>query len=164
MKEADRKKRNAERLKQLYPSFGASVEKLIALLEARQLRPRIQDAWRSLADQKEAFEKGRAKVLFGFHNVTAKDGTPESLAVDLLDDDSPLDPSKRYLLQLAEVAQTLGLETGIRWGVPAKLVKGIDQAIQDKEWDANVKIGWDPTHVQPKGISIAEAKSGGRPV
>lgn len=163
MKEIDRKKRNTERLIQLYPSFRVRLEKLINLLEEKHLRPRIQDAWRSVADQKKAFDDGHTKLLFGFHNVTAIDGTPESLAVDLLDDDSPLDPGRKYLLQLAAAAEKVGLETGIRWGVPVKLVIAIDQAIHDEKWDANIKVGWDPTHVQPSGISVSEAKAGKRP-
>lgn len=164
MNESDRKKRNTERLIQLYPSFRVRLENLINLLEEKHLRPRIQDAWRSPADQKKVFDDGHSKLLFGFHNVTAKDGTPESLAVDLLDDDSPLDPGRRYLLQLAAAAKKVGLETGIRWGVPVKLVKAIDQAIHDEKWDANIKVGWDPTHVQPSGISVSEAKVGKRPM
>jgi hypothetical protein len=50
--------------------------------------------------------------------VTAADGTPEALAVDMLDDDAPLNPSKKYLLMLAHAAEKAGLETGIRWGSP----------------------------------------------
>jgi hypothetical protein len=164
MNELDRKKRNTERLVQVYPTFRVRLENLINLLEEKNLRPRIQDAWRSPSDQKKAFDDGYSKLLFGFHNVTAKDGTPESLAVDLLDDDSPLDSERRYLLQLAAAAKKVGLETGIRWGLPAKLVKAIDQAIHDENWDANIKIGWDPTHVQPSGISVSEAKAGKRPI
>lgn len=165
MKEADRNKRNAERLTQLYPTFRVRLKRLIGFLEENDLRPRIQDAWRSPADQKKAFDDGHTKLLFGFHNIAAEDGTPESLAVDLLDDDSPLDPGRRYLLQLAAAAEKMGLETGIRWGIPVKLVKAIDKAIHDEDWDADLfKIGWDPTHVQPTGISVAEARAGKRPL
>jgi hypothetical protein len=112
MKEADRQKRNKDRLAELHPTFRARVRKVIASLESSGLRPRIQDAWRSPEDQKKAFESGHSKLLFGFHNVTAKNGKPEALAVDLLDDDAPLSPSKRYLLQLAAAAQRAGLVTG----------------------------------------------------
>ncbi|MFI3217950.1 MAG: hypothetical protein QX189_02370 [Methylococcales bacterium] len=164
MKEADRKKRNNERLLELYPTFRARIEEVIVELEAKGIRPRIQDAWRSIADQKKAFDTGHAKVLFGFHNATAADGkTPEALAVDMLDDDSPLSLSKSYLLQLAAAAEAAGLITGIRWGVPAKLIGAIDAAIASKNWDANVKIGWDPSHIQPTDITIAQAKAGKRP-
>lgn len=163
MKEAERKLRNEARYQELYPTFRVRLKRVVAALEASGFRPRIQEAWRSPADQKKAFETGHSKLLFGFHNITAKDGTPEALAVDLLDDDAPLNPSKRYLLQLAAAAESAGLVTGIRWGVPAKLVVAIDEAIANKNWDAAVKIGWDPTHVQPVDLTVAEARGGKRP-
>lgn len=89
MKELDRKKRNEDRLKELYPAFAEQLKKVIKELENRNLRPRIQDAWRSIEDQLKAFNKGHSKVKFGFHNVTGKNGEKQSLAVDLLDDDNP---------------------------------------------------------------------------
>lgn len=163
MKEADRKKRNDARLLELYPTFRARLERVIVALESKGIRPRIQDAWRSPADQEKAFNSGHSKLKFGFHNVTATDGTPEALAVDLLDDDSPLNPSKNYLLHLAAAAEAAGLITGIRWGVPKKLIGAIDIAIASQDWDANVKIGWDPTHIQPTDITVAQAAAGERP-
>jgi hypothetical protein len=164
MNEADRKKRNKDRLAELYPQFSARVQKVIDTLESKGIRPRIQDAWRSPADQLKAYNDGNSKVKFSFHNVTSADGKQEALAVDMLDDDTPTNASKSYLLQLAAAAEEAGLVTGIRWGVPTvKMVKAIDDAIAAGKWDAHVKIGWDPTHIQPTGITIAEAKSGKRP-
>lgn len=163
MKEADRIKRNDDRLAELYPTFRARLKKTIKKLESSGIRPRIQDAWRSPADQKKAYDSKHSKLLYGFHNVTGDNNRPEALAVDLLDDDAPLSPSKNYLLQLAAAAQAAGLITGVRWGVPAKLAPAIDAAIAAKDWDANVKVGWDPTHVQPTDVTIAEAKAGKRP-
>jgi hypothetical protein len=163
MKEPDRKKRNNDRLAELYPTFRARVEDVIRDLESKQIRPRIQEAWRSPADQLTAFESGHSKLKFGFHNVTGKDGAKEALAVDMLDDDHPLTPSKGYLLQLAASAEKAGLVTGIRWGVPKKMVGAIDTAIASQEWDANVKIGWDPSHIQPVDVTIAQARAGRRP-
>jgi hypothetical protein len=163
MKEKDRNARNTERLSELYPTFGARIAKVIETLEKASIRPRIQDAWRSPADQKKAFDAGNSKLLFGFHNVTGKNGTPESLAVDMLDDDSPTAASKSYLLHLAAAAEGAGLVTGIRWGVPKAMVGAIDAAIAAKDWNANVKVGWDPTHIQPTGLTPGEAKAGKRP-
>jgi len=164
MRETDRKKRNDTRLLELYPTFRARIKQVIVALEAKGIRPRIQDAWRSPADQKKAYESGHSKLLFGFHNVTASSGTPEALAVDLLDDDSPLSPRKNYLLQLAAAAEEVGLITGIRWDMPKRLIRAIDAAIASQDWDANVKVGWDPTHVQPADITVAQAKADIRPV
>lgn len=163
MKEADRKKRNDTRLLELYVTFRARLTRVLLALEAKGVRPRIQDAWRSPADQERAFRNGHSKLLFGFHNATATSGTPEALAVDLLDDDSPLSPSKSYLLQLAAAAEAEGLITGIRWGIPKHLITAIDAAIAAQDWNANVKIGWDPTHVQPTTVTVAQAKAGIRP-
>ena len=163
MLEADRRMRNEIRLLELYPAFRVRIEKVIVSLEAKGIRPRIQDAWRSPAKQEKAFKSGHSQLLFGFHNVTASDGAPQALAVDLVDDDSPLSPSKNYLLQLAAAVEAAGLITGIRWGLPEELIGAIDAAIAAQDWDANVKAGWDPAHVQPTGISVAQAKAGMRP-
>ena len=70
MTEVDRKARNAEKLAQLYPNFAKRIAKVIAALEADGIRPRIQDAYRSPADQLIAFNKGNSKLKFGFHNAT----------------------------------------------------------------------------------------------
>lgn len=163
MKEAARKQRNTDRLTELHPRFRKQLMAVIETLENIGYRPRIQDAWRSPEDQLKAYKSGHSKLKYGFHNVTSDAGLPEALAVDLLDDDSPLSPSKAYLLHLAAAAEAKGLTTGIRWGLPAKLRSGIDLAIANAEWKASVKIGWDPTHVEVTGISVAEARAGRRP-
>lgn len=163
MKDAARKQRNKDRLGELYPQFSLRIQQVINTLESKGIRPRIQDAWRSPSDQLKAYLAHHSKVKYGFHNVTSSAGVPEALAVDMLDDDAPLNPSKSYLLQLAGAAEAAGLITGIRWDLPAKLVKGIDAAIAAEDWNANVKISWDPTHIQPIGITIADAKAGTRP-
>lgn len=163
MKEADRKARNAARLVELYPIFRSKVSVVILDLESRGWRPRIQDAWRSPQDQLKAYNSGHSKLKFGFHNVTGKNGEKEALAVDLLDDDSPLRIGRPFLLHLADAAQKAGVVTGIRWGVPKKLVDAIDDAIAAHDWNAIVKIGWDPTHIEPTDLTVAQAKKGARP-
>jgi len=140
MKETDRKKRNEDRLKELYPAFAKQVEKVIQELEEKELRPRIQDAWRSPEDQLKAYTEGHSKLKYGFHNVTGKNGEKESLAVDLLDDDSPLNIGTPYILQVTATAEKHGLTTGARWGLPVKLSDAIDNAIASEKWDAPVKV------------------------
>jgi hypothetical protein len=163
MNEPARRQRNADRLKQLFPTFAARVAAVIAELEDEGWRPRIQDAWRSIAAQESAYATGHSKLKFGFHNVTGADGRPEGLAVDLLDDDAPLNPGKPYLLRLAGAAANAGLDSGIRWGLSARMAKAVDTAIANREWQAAVKIGWDPTHLQPRGLTVAQARAGMRP-
>lgn len=101
---------------------------------------------------------------FGFHNVTAANGVKEALAVDMLDDDHPANEGKQYLLRLAAAAKKQDLITGIRWGLPTQRLRdAIDTAIANNDWNAQVKIGWDPTHCEPTGLTPAEAKAGRRP-
>lgn len=102
-------------------------------------------------------------MLFGFHNVTGANGNPKALAIDLLDDNAPLKPGKPYILKLAAAAEAEGLTTGIRWDVPPNLVVGIEAAIANQDWLANVKIGWNPLHVEPIGITVSQAGAGKRP-
>jgi hypothetical protein len=163
MNEANRKQRNADRIKECYPTFATRLKLVISDLENEGFRPRIQDAHRSIADQLEAFEKGHSKVKFGFHNVTGANGRPESLAVDLLDDDHPLDPPRKYLLCLAALVQKHGLNTGIYFGLPAALRVGLKAAIDSGDFSPGIKIGWDPTHIEPTGITIAQARGRKRP-
>ena len=164
MTEALRQQRNAERLMELYPTFRTRISAVIADLEAMGVRPRIQDAYRSPVDQLNAFNTGHSKLKFGFHNVTGPNNEKESLAVDMVDDENPLNLAKSYLLKLAFASEKNGLATGIRWGVPSKLITAIDAAIAAQNWNADVKIGWDPSHIQPVGITVTEAKNGKRPL
>ncbi len=163
MTEDARKTRNAEKLAQLYPTFAKRIAKVITVLEADGIRPRIQDAYRSPADQLIAFNQGNSKLKFGFHNVTGDGGRPESLAVDLLDDDSPVSMTTAYFLRVAVAAEKNGLISGIRFGLPAGLRAGLDAAIAAKNYAAAVKVGWDPTHIEPIGITPTEARGGKRP-
>ena len=163
MNEANRKKRNQTKLSECYPKFAQSVTNILTELENQGVRPRIQEAWRSPAAQLVAYNSGHAKLKYGFHNVTDKNGKPESPAVDILDDDAPLNPSKCFLLMLAASARRNGLQTGILWGLTPALSNGVNQAINAGNFNANVKIGWDPCHVEVIGITPTQAKAGTRP-
>jgi hypothetical protein len=163
MKEADRLERNTQRLTELYDPMAAVVRRVLDTLQEQGFRPRIQSAFRSLAAQLEAYNSGHAMVKFGFHNVSGAHGAMESLACDVLDDDDPLSPGTRYLLALAVAARRHGLTTGITWGLAPAVEAGVEAAIAAHDLDRSVKVGWDPTHVQPVGISISQAKAGRRP-
>jgi len=163
MNEQARKQRNQQRLTECFPAFAQRVEAVIKDLEAEGFRPRIQDAHRSIADQIKAFNGGFSKVKFGFHNVTGANDKPEALAVDLLDDDKPLNPTRKYIILLAAAAQAHGLHPGSFFGLPQALRKGLSKAIEDRNFDPNIKIGFDPTHIEVTGMSIADAKAGQRP-
>ena len=163
MKESARQARNVQRLTELYPWFAERISVVIQELQALGLRPRIQDAWRSPEDQLKAFNTGHSKLKFGFHNVTGMSGRKEALAVDLLDDNSPLKPNSAYVLRVTAIAEKNGLTTGARWGLPSKLAKAIDIAIANQDWKAQVKVGWDPVHIEPADFTPEQAASGARP-
>jgi hypothetical protein len=161
--EVARKTRNSQRLNELHQVFARRVSSIIAELEADGYRPRIQDAWRSPEAQLAAFKSGNSKLEFGFHNVTGVDGQKESLAVDLLDDDFPLNSRIGYLLRLAGAALKHECQTGVKWGLPLQMQQAIDDAISSRNWNASLKIGWDPTHIEPTDVTVSAAKDGKRP-
>lgn len=162
MTEEKRRARNRSELQTCHPVFRRRLSLVLATLEARGLRPRIQVAWRSPHDQMLAFESGHSHVTWGFHNATAQDGTPEALAADVLDDDAPLEPRREFLLALARTARNNGLNTGIDWDLPANVRTALNAAIiRGDVWEG--KIGFDPCHVEWTGISIQQARTGERP-
>ena len=163
MQEQQRLARNANRLTECYEVFAEALTRVIEDLQQLGFRPRIQEAWRSPEAQLEAVNSGNSELRFGFHNVTGADGRKEALAVDLLDDDAPLQPSRRYVLTLAAVARDHGLETGITWGLQRSTRQQIDRAIRERNFDAPGKIGWDPCHVEVTGMTPAQARQGQRP-
>ena len=67
-------------------------------------------------------------------------------------------------MKLAAAARKNGLISGILWGLPSGMQKGVNDAIAAKNFKAPVKVGWDPTHLEPVGITVTEAKAGRRPV
>ncbi|HXQ32542.1 MAG TPA: hypothetical protein VN843_00835, partial [Anaerolineales bacterium] len=87
MNEADRLQHNQRKLQELYPGFRARIEAVLKEIERSGYRPRVQAAWRSPAEQLEAYRRGTSKVQYGFHNVTGAGGEKESLAADIWDDD-----------------------------------------------------------------------------
>lgn len=164
MKEDARRARNDQRMTELNPVFRARLARIIKGLEAAGFRPRIQDAWRSPEAQMTAFRTGHSKLRWGFHNATTPDGRPDGLAVDLLDDDSPLSPGVKYLVALARAALSENCQTGIAWGLPPTLRSAVESAVRlADDPPAGLKIGWDPTHVEPADVSVPEAKAGVRP-
>lgn len=165
MKEPARLARNKQRLGECFPAFAKRVADVIEEMEALGFRPRIQDAHRTIEDQRIAFETKHSKVLFGFHNVTGAGGRAESLAVDLLDDDHPDDTvSREYLITLASVAQKHGLRSGIFFDLtPGAAREALQVAIDTLNFDPAIEMGFDPTHLEPAGMTIAQAQGGARP-
>jgi hypothetical protein len=163
MLEADRIAYNKNRLQELYPAFRSRIEEVLKEMEKAGYRPRVQVAWRSVADQLEAYRRGTTRVQFGFHNISGANDGKESLAADIWDDDRLEQVKVDFMLHLAAAAAAQGLATGIRWDLAEADQKLIDLAVKHQIWDAKLRVGWDPLHTEPLGITIQEAKDGRRP-
>lgn len=162
MTDAARFERNRTMLTECERSFRTALASVLMQLQGEGFRPRIQCAWRSLEDQQAAYLSGTSHVLFGFHNVTAPDGTPQALAADVLDDDHPLNPSRPYLLALTRYARKAGLDTGLTWDLPANIRIALNIALATGQpWDG--KVGWDSCHVETTAVTVEDAKAGKRP-
>jgi hypothetical protein len=132
-------------------------------MESQGYRPRGQVGYRSLAQQVIEVAEGQSRVPFGYHNCTSPGGAPESLAVDIVDDLRPLDPSMGFIRALAVEAAGEGLETGILFGCSKAQKAAIAAWLAGGPEPKRSDIGWDPLHIQPAGFSIARAKRGERP-
>jgi len=163
MLESERIQFNKNKLQEFYPTLRTRIEPLLMEMEKSGYRPRVQTAWRSVADQLDAYRRGTTRVQFGFHNITGAGDTKESLAADIWDDDRMEQVKVDFMLHLAAAAEVQGLTTGIRWDLTEEDQKLINLAVKHQVWDAQLRVGWDPLHVEPLGITIEEAKNGKRP-
>ena len=158
MIERARKTRNAKMLAQIDPSERPRFRALLDSLEGRGLRPRAQQAFRSPKDQDRAFASGASTLRGGqsYHNRTQEGGLPASLALDVVDDDSPLSPSIEFLADFAIAAFRQGLSTGIHWGLSGPQRGAILDAVSLGAELSLIQLihlggrGWDPLHAERK--------------
>lgn len=75
-----------EKLLSLNILFRPKVTAVLEQLKQAGFRPKIFFGWRSVAKQEELFKQGKTKVHFSFHNAQFPDGTPNSYAVDIIDE------------------------------------------------------------------------------
>ncbi len=170
MNDAARRARNDAMLAQMHPVARARMRQLLTQLESEGWRPRSQQTWRSPIEQHQAFVSGHSDVEYGLHNCTTPVGLPDALADDLVDDDSPLSPQMLFIQRVNELVGRYNLMTGILWSSrkakrPLTDIEKarIMNACSTGDWTLVKRIGFDPLHVQVKGISTLEAKAGMRP-
>lgn len=179
MTDPARKAHNDTMVMQCNQFFGARVTAIIDDLEhytddlVKGFRPRIAQAWRTPKQQAQAVAGGNSEVEWSFHEAMTPTGKPDALAVDLIDDDYP-EPVKsqklwpatfrRYLIILAALAPQFECETGIMFGLEPFEKKALNLALNSSDPFAYLgRLGWDPTHIQPRGISLIAASAGRRP-
>lgn len=136
MTERDRLSRNARRLSEIHHPVRPKFRAVLRDLEGHGLRPRIQCAYRTIAEQKAAFQSGHSRVRWGLHCAVDAHGAPDALAADVLDDDAPTKPGVHFLAMLMRAARAHGL---------------------------SAPLSWDPCHIQVTGLSLEEARRGERP-
>jgi hypothetical protein len=163
MLEVERKLRNQSLLMEMYPVFRVKVAAVLQEMESYGYRPRIQEAWRSVATQISYYRQGLTKLQYSFHTVTGENGEKEALAADIIDDDRPDGVKLPYILHLAAAAKNNGLITGAYFDLAPDKIANLDAALAAKNWSAPVHIGWDPLHIQITGMTPDEAKEGKRP-
>jgi hypothetical protein len=138
-------------LSALSPAFRADLEKLVAELEAQGYEPRIAATYRSPGRQEFIYQVGILFELFGAapstraranqscHNAHLDDGTPASLAADLVPG-----PAARTGPERARFFRAMGRSAHkhhLRWGG--------DWAHKSRGW-ARYGLGWDPAHLQAR--------------
>ena len=68
-----------KKLQSLDKRMRPKIVRVLDGLKAGGFKPKIFFAWRSVAVQREIFDKGHSKVRFSFHNAQKKNGTPNWL-------------------------------------------------------------------------------------
>ena len=155
---------NARMLAKMNPVMSLKVAAILRDLEGKGLLPKIDgQVWRSPAQQAELKRKGFSKVSFSFHTCCTSKGEPDSLAADIVCAKTGWDAPKSFWLMLAASARAHGCETGIEWGLNKVQRALIETVLGQRNWSAKYVIGWDAAHVQPKGITLAQARAGRRP-
>ena len=72
-------------MQSMKPEFAVRVRLVLAALVVRGFQPKIFYGWRSVEVQARLYAQGNSKVRFSFHNAQKSDGTPMSLAADIID-------------------------------------------------------------------------------
>ena len=125
----------------VHPKVREMAVKTANALQAQGFRPYLVEAYRTIADQRKAYERGFSKVLFGWHNT--------GLAIDVAHYNragtgpSGLGDDKALAARFWPAVGRAGLDAGFT------------------EWGGNWKTFVDRPHLQysPTKISLSSAKA-----
>lgn len=159
------KKRNEDKIKELYFKFAPKVRAILSDLEGHGFVPLIVWAWRSPEEQLRLYKQGSTKILYGYHNVSGRLGEPQAMAVDIVDARYMYNSPKRFWLMLASSAMAHGCESGVLWtGKNIVLRNKILKAIKSRNFSYDGPLGWDCAHIQLLPNSkLSAVKRGWRP-
>lgn len=156
---------NQARVAKMDVLMRPNILAIIADLEGAGWQPVIDSGvYRTPAEQAQKVAQGVSTVSYSYHNVTSRNGIPESEAADIVDIRYGWNPPATYWLQLAGAAENQGLETGIYWGLTQAQRNTIHTLIGNKSWGKPYSRGWDAAHVQPpqSKFTTSEARYGYR--
>lgn len=160
---ATRTEKNQERLKLIDPSIRGAVSNVLRGMEVDSHEPVIaSDVWRSPARQLELYNLGRSQLKWGFHNATRPDGSPGSLAADIVCFHDGWNVTLNWWLHLGYHAWQNGLDWGGYFGLEDPMRDTLRTALERMNFTAPIKLGWDPAHIQTPFVTVAEAREGKR--
>lgn len=136
--------------------FQLKVWRTLTNLGTHGENPKIFEAKRTVAQQKEKVRKGYSKTMFSYHLKRGSDDGAR--AADVADTKKGWNASKRFWLLLAANAQTRRLGWGGLFGLTHKQKRAVIAALdelREKGWPEDhsayqVRIGWDPAHLEDK--------------
>ena len=107
-----------KKLQSMKPELAVRVRLVLTALVSRGFQPKIFWGWRSVEVQALLYSQGNSKVRFSFHNAQKPDGTPMSLAADIIDSRyawSTQAETSGFWKALGEEAKRQGLIWGGDW-------------------------------------------------
>ncbi len=158
-----RKKRNRDELAKIHPAFRDRFEDVLASLEADGDRPRLQETFRSAAEQAKKLAEGKSLVKISAHMNTIQ-GRPASMATHFLNDNAPLADDPHWYALVAVVGAKFHLQSGVVWaaradsplspGKPHRIA--LEAAIAAQDVILTEKLlrqarGFDPVHLEVPG-------------
>jgi hypothetical protein len=161
---------NLERLKLIDLSIRENIKQTLIDMYLAGHRPLIhQDVYRTPAEQLDKFNRGVSTLKWGFHCATNPDGTPGSLAADIVDANHGWFAEKEYYLSnidekfwvcLGRCALKNNLGWGGFFGISDETK--IRQELSENTAYNGQQFGWDVAHVQTNNVSVIEAMNGKR--
>jgi hypothetical protein len=164
--EARRVSQNASCIAKMSPVMRPKIRAVLTDMESAGFKPIIDLAvYRTPAEQLKLYRAGHSKVTYSYHNATSKSGKPDSLAADIVDQrfgwtgKAP----RLYWFLLARSGLVHDLYSGSHFGLSTSQRTKFRAALVLRDLAYSGPIGWDPAHLEPRGLSLAKAKAGLRP-
>lgn len=144
-------------------SIRTKVAEVLVELESLGERPLIHhEIWRTPDEQVAIYHRGDSQVTWSYHCATDPDGSPASLAADIVDAERDERAAHRFWMKLGHCALKRDMEWGGLWGLPDEQRQQIRNLVGSCQWDAVIELGWDKPHIQTTEVTLAEAKAGKR--